>query len=159
TAHGTADQAVSVASFDVLRAELTARGRDVVAERIDGADHGFRKPDDPPGGRGLEDILAKAAAWFHDRQSPMTLAIRKDLERMQGTWQPVVNPGDGKSPTGLAANMLITIDGDTRTVRAGDLVYTQSRFRLDPLATPQAIDVLVQTGPMRGQTLRGIYEV
>jgi hypothetical protein len=33
----------------VLVAELRARGREVVIERIDGADRGFRKPHDPQG--------------------------------------------------------------------------------------------------------------
>jgi dipeptidyl aminopeptidase/acylaminoacyl peptidase len=64
-AHGTADKAVPVTSFDVLRAELTARGRDLTAERLEGLDHGFRKADEPPGSiDGFRDLLGRAVEWF-----------------------------------------------------------------------------------------------
>lgn len=65
-AHGTADQAVPIASADWLFAELTARGRDVRFERIEGADHGLRKPDepnDPAIPSGLERVLGLLLDW------------------------------------------------------------------------------------------------
>lgn len=40
-ATGTADEAVTVASFDVLCAHLLSKGREVVCDRVDGADHSF----------------------------------------------------------------------------------------------------------------------
>jgi hypothetical protein len=46
-AHGTSDSSVPVASTDWLFAELRARGRDARYERIEGGDHGLRRPDDP----------------------------------------------------------------------------------------------------------------
>src|SRR4029077_13636086 len=39
-AHGSLDQAVPVASFEVLRSELSGRGRDCTALRLEGRDHG-----------------------------------------------------------------------------------------------------------------------
>src|SRR5262249_13040044 len=44
-AQGTADTSVSVKTYDVLVAELKARGRDVTTECIEGGDHGFRTPE------------------------------------------------------------------------------------------------------------------
>jgi dienelactone hydrolase len=40
-AAGTRDAVIPVEAHDMLVAELRARGRDVTAERIEGADHGF----------------------------------------------------------------------------------------------------------------------
>lgn len=61
--HGTEDRAVPVVSFDVLRAELTARGRDVTAERMDGVDHGFLKQGQSPP-EGMRDVFGRALDWF-----------------------------------------------------------------------------------------------
>ena len=41
-AHGTNDAATPVTAFDLARAELAVRNRDVTTERLQGADHGFR---------------------------------------------------------------------------------------------------------------------
>jgi dipeptidyl aminopeptidase/acylaminoacyl peptidase len=62
-AHGTNDDKVPVASFDVLYAELLARGRDVSAERIEGADHGLRR-DGQSGAEGMRDVTGRVLAWF-----------------------------------------------------------------------------------------------
>ena len=64
-AHGSADTAVPVAAFDMLRAELTARGRAPKALRVEGADHGFNggglpKGDLPP----IADVFRQAVDWF-----------------------------------------------------------------------------------------------
>ena len=62
---GTADVSVSVKSFDVLVAELKSKGRDVTAERLEGADHGFNFPDASPGGPpGMRAVFAHVLKWF-----------------------------------------------------------------------------------------------
>ncbi len=64
-AQGTADKAVPVASFDVLHAELLAQGKDVTVDRIEGVDHGYFKPSEPPGPpAGMQTVFAQVLAWF-----------------------------------------------------------------------------------------------
>lgn len=64
-AQGTLDTAVPVSSFDVLYAELLARGKDVTAERVEGVDHGYYKPGEAAGPpTGLEKVLGHVTAWF-----------------------------------------------------------------------------------------------
>jgi dienelactone hydrolase len=64
-AQGTRDSAVPVSSFDVLHAELLARGKCVTAERIAGADHGYFKPGEESGPpAGLEKVLGNVVEWF-----------------------------------------------------------------------------------------------
>lgn len=65
-AHGTADTSVPVTSSDWLFAELRARGREVRYDRLEGADHGLRRPDeptDPQTPAGLELVLASVLDW------------------------------------------------------------------------------------------------
>jgi pimeloyl-ACP methyl ester carboxylesterase len=62
-AHGDKDGSVPVASFDVLRAELTAGGRDVTAERLDGADHGLNRAGES-GITGMNAVMANVLKWF-----------------------------------------------------------------------------------------------
>jgi pimeloyl-ACP methyl ester carboxylesterase len=62
-AHGTADTQQSIAGFDVLRAELAAKQRDAVFERIQGADHALDLPDQKlPAG--LEAVFGRVVDWF-----------------------------------------------------------------------------------------------
>ena len=65
-AHGTADSSVPVTSADWLFAELRARGREVHYERLEGADHGFRRPSDPTdpaAAPAIEGVLANVLDW------------------------------------------------------------------------------------------------
>jgi predicted esterase len=52
-AKGTMDQASPIASFDVVRSVLAARGKDIVAERIEGADHALKVTS----ASGIDDLL------------------------------------------------------------------------------------------------------
>jgi pimeloyl-ACP methyl ester carboxylesterase len=65
-AAGTLDPVIPVAAHDMLVAELRARGRDVTAERVEGADHGFRTEDMPKQGppAGMQALLGRVLRWF-----------------------------------------------------------------------------------------------
>jgi pimeloyl-ACP methyl ester carboxylesterase len=64
-AQGAADPSVSVKAYDVLEAELRARGRDVTAAKIEGADHGFNTPEMPKGRPdGMRTMFGRVLAWF-----------------------------------------------------------------------------------------------
>jgi erythromycin esterase len=176
-AQGTADASVSVTGFDTLRAELIARGRDVTAERLEGADHAFRKPGAAPphptlspGGRGkgeggnidgFRDVLGRAAGWFLEKSEPLAAEVRKELKRLEGNWEVVslVQDGDDKPLEGTLKGLSVVMTSDQRTLRAGPRVFTQGAYRIDPTARPRRIDVTITQGAQKGQVLEGIYEV
>jgi uncharacterized protein (TIGR03067 family) len=161
-AHGTLDRDVPVASFEVLRCELMARGRDLVALRLEGRDHSFRKPGDAPGDRsGLQDVFGRVIDWFEEKRSPVELTIRRDVGQMQGTWQAVLMNRDGESQPlqGAFANLQLIVKRDRRTIRSGETVFAEAYYRLNPAANPPTIDLVVTKGASRGQIVLGIYEI
>ncbi len=62
-AQGTADTQQAIAGFDVLRAELAAKQRDAVFERIEGADHALDLPNQKVP-EGLEAVFGRVENWF-----------------------------------------------------------------------------------------------
>jgi predicted esterase len=61
--HGTADEQSPIAGFDMLRAELAAKGRAAVFDRIDGADHSLTRRGESPGD-GLMAAFGRILDWF-----------------------------------------------------------------------------------------------
>jgi pimeloyl-ACP methyl ester carboxylesterase len=63
-AAGTRDEVIPVAAYDMLVAELRARGRDVTVERLEGADHGFLTEQMPRPPAGMQAVLGRVLHWF-----------------------------------------------------------------------------------------------
>ncbi|MEM7205544.1 MAG: alpha/beta hydrolase-fold protein [Planctomycetota bacterium] len=61
-AQGGADHAVAPMSFEVLRAQLLAWGKDVRARLVDGADHSFARD----GANGWREIMTDVRDWYLD---------------------------------------------------------------------------------------------
>lgn len=62
-AQGTADANGGVTGFDVLHASLLVRGKQVVARRVEGGDHGFGFADQP-NRDGWKEIFDEIRDWF-----------------------------------------------------------------------------------------------
>jgi erythromycin esterase len=161
-AQGTADSSVSVTGFDALRAELLARGRDVTAERPEGYDHGFRKPGAAPDSvDGFREVLGRASDWFLQKSEPLAAEVRKELKRLEGTWEVVslVQDGDEKPLEGTTKGLQAVFTEDERTLKVGATVFARGRHRIDPRTRPRWIDLTITEGSLRGQVLRGIYDL
>jgi pimeloyl-ACP methyl ester carboxylesterase len=61
--HGTADEWSSIAAFDVMRAELAAKQRKAVFERIEGANHSLTRANEKPED-GLMAAFGRVVDWF-----------------------------------------------------------------------------------------------
>ena len=62
-AQGTEDHNVAPVTFEILRAHLLAHGRDVTADRVTGADHGFSFPAEPKRD-GQSELFGRIRGWF-----------------------------------------------------------------------------------------------
>lgn len=61
--HGSADESNSIAGFDMMRAELAAKGRSAVFERLDGADHALNLPSQVSP-EGFVAVFGRLTRWF-----------------------------------------------------------------------------------------------
>jgi uncharacterized protein (TIGR03067 family) len=93
---------------------------------------------------------------------PMEELIKKDYERLTGTFQLVSGVIDGKEvPEDVRRQTKLVTTMDKFTVSAGGEAGTSGAgtFKIDPTKSPKTADSLQTEGPDKGKTLLGIYEI
>jgi uncharacterized protein (TIGR03067 family) len=95
-------------------------------------------------------------------------AGKKELEKLQGTWEQVASETNGEETSDKVIQWLnesVTISKDqfkqrfSRGAGALDVVEETGIIKLDPAADPKAIDFVYYTGKLGGKTRQGIYQV
>jgi uncharacterized protein (TIGR03067 family) len=83
-----------------------------------------------------------------------------DRQRLAGAWKAVSLESEGR-PQGKAAyvNTTMTFEGDAVSLAEQGYAPVVMRFKLDPAASPKSIDLILQDGPRKGETMAGIYEL
>jgi uncharacterized protein (TIGR03067 family) len=88
--------------------------------------------------------------------------IKKDYERLTGTFQLVSGVIDGKEvPEDVRRQTKLVTTMDKFTVSAGGEAGTSGAgtFKIDPTKSPKTADSLQTEGSDKGKTLLGIYEI
>jgi uncharacterized protein (TIGR03067 family) len=110
-------------------------------------------------------LLFSMIPWASGEDDPkMTKEdfIKQDYERLTGTFRLVSGTVDGKPvPEDARKNTVLVTDHDKFTVSTGDEAGTsgQGTFTIDPTKTPKTVDSLQGSGPDKGKTVLGIYEI
>jgi uncharacterized protein (TIGR03067 family) len=89
-------------------------------------------------------------------------APEDDLDKLQGTWSLVSAVRDGKDvPDDEVGRTTLVIKGHRFTFPEDTTVGTgpSGTFTIDPSRTPKAIDATPDSGPHKGETWLGIYEI
>lgn len=84
---------------------------------------------------------------------------KKDLDKLNGTWSVSELTYDGKVQN-LKFNFVFK--GGEGVVEGNDRVkneYARVRFKLDPDAKPNAVDITIIGGSQTDATMKGIYEI
>jgi uncharacterized protein (TIGR03067 family) len=90
-----------------------------------------------------------SAAWSADA---------KDDDAIEGTWLPSAAELGGKMfPDEVRKTIKLVIKDDKYTVTVGKQV-DQGTIKLNPSATPKAMDITGTEGPNKGKTILAIYE-
>ncbi len=98
------------------------------------------------------------AAFFAAQDSSLKELIRKDQERLQGTWKIIAAESKGeKVPTKELGELFLIFDGDTIQVQEDKKKQDRYSFRLNPERKPKEIDFSYTKGPKKGRTDRAIY--
>ena len=88
-------------------------------------------------------------------------ARASDQDTVQGTWKLVAGIRDGKPMTGADVDRKLTIQGNhyTLTAPAQPTPIDAGTFQLNESVSPKQVDLSVEEGPNKGQTMLGIYEI
>jgi uncharacterized protein (TIGR03067 family) len=101
-------------------------------------------------------ILALSVPILVDE--PGTDDARKDAAALKGSWSMVSLTLSGRELPDRQVSegkMVVEGDGITTTWAGRDSVAI---FKLDAAATPRAIDITFQDGPLKDRTVKGIYK-
>jgi uncharacterized protein (TIGR03067 family) len=88
--------------------------------------------------------------------------ITRDYQRLTGTFQLVSGVIDGKPVAeDIRKETKLVTDMNKFTVSAGGQAGTSGAgtFTIDPTKSPKTVDSLQATGPDKGKTVLGIYEI
>jgi uncharacterized protein (TIGR03067 family) len=84
---------------------------------------------------------------------------KKELKKLEGTWQVVSMEMDGqKQPEDEAKQFKVVIKGNKYSLKRGDDTVNQGTFTIDATKKPKTIDIKPSEGDNSGQTMLGIYE-
>lgn len=89
--------------------------------------------------------------------------VKKELDKLQGTWTPISLMFDGKEqPLDGKAGFHMVLKGDVATTGGNDEIkqeYAKATFKLNPAAKPREIDILIGDGTQKDTKMPAIYEV
>ena len=102
--------------------------------------------------------LGVLAALLAAQNTDLKELIRKDKERLQGTWQIIAAESKGeKVPAKDLGELFLIFDGDSIQVQEDKKKQDRYTFRLNPERKPKQIDFSYTKGPKKGRTDRAIY--
>lgn len=93
--------------------------------------------------------------------SSVAAADDKELAKFDGTWVGVSGIMDGTplEPEVCRQYVDVVKGGKVVTTYKGKEVATTATYQLiNPGKTPSQIDAIIESGPLKGQTLKGIYK-
>jgi uncharacterized protein (TIGR03067 family) len=90
----------------------------------------------------------------------VTSAAEKGAESLEGTWQLASGEADGKAlPAKDLKDGKLVLRGDAYTVTLAGKAAVMGTQKLDRTKDPRTIDITDESGPNKGKTCLGIYEL
>src|SRR6516162_4130124 len=100
-------------------------------------------------------LLPLGSAWSQDD------AVKKEREKLQGTWQVVSSEEDGRAMADvIVQNLKIVIKGDQINLSGVEELVNQFgkiTMKVDPGTMPKTIDFKIVAGTEKDKTFEGIY--
>lgn len=107
-------------------------------------------------------VVSWASGNDDDKKMTKEELIRQDFERLTGTFRLASGMVDGKPvPEDVRKKTVLVTDHNKFTVSTGEEAGTSAEgtFTIDPTKTPKTADSLQGSGPDKGKTVLGIYEI
>jgi uncharacterized protein (TIGR03067 family) len=111
----------------------------------------------------LKLLVVFAAALLVAADDKPNEEVKKDLAKLQGTWETVSLNYNGKDfPTEGKGRFRFVFKGDKATVTGNKAIqkeYAKISFKLDPSTMPRIVDLTVSDGSQLNAVMEGIYEI
>ncbi len=79
-------------------------------------------------------------------------------KQLEGRWDAVSFIRDGKDERQTPGKILLTIRGNVMTLKVGEETW-KATIKADTGRKPHTLDISYESGPDKGKTIRGVYEV
>src|SRR5262245_59475120 len=87
-------------------------------------------------------------------------AVKKTLQRWQGTWRPVSAMDNGVAiPADKLKDQSFFVGADTFLIRQGQVALQAGNLHIDPTVSPPTVNANVKQGQKKDSTLLGIYSL
>ncbi len=112
-----------------------------------------------------ENVWVDAEAAKNDPVNRNDGPAKEDLKALQGTWLTMKLVTDGKVEVDLkeppieGTISVLTYTGHKWVLKLGDQELASGTSKWDPSQTPKHIDLTHESGPLKGQTVLGIYKL
>ncbi len=104
-------------------------------------------------------VLGAAWLWMSAIAGAQESVASEAQEKLQGIWYNVSAESDGKQQTGEDKSNLHIITGDRVITEIDGSVYQESAFTLEPGEKFGEITFYMNSGPDKGKTWVGIYQL
>lgn len=112
-----------------------------------------------------QNVRIDAEAAKHDPVNSKDGAAEEDLKTLQGMWITMRLVSDGKveidlkEPPKEGPVSTLTYNGHKWVLKVGDQEFASGTSKFDPSKSPKHIDLFHESGPLKGQTVLGIYKL
>lgn len=106
----------------------------------------------------MRQVLLVLAAGFLVAADKPQAPSGNDLDKLQGAWTLVVLEVNGEKQPPEKIKRILVYAGHNWRVKVGD-DELEGSSKFDASKTPKAIDITYNTGPNKGKTYLGIYEI
>jgi uncharacterized protein (TIGR03067 family) len=84
---------------------------------------------------------------------------KEGWKALNGTWEVVSAVADGKKQPPPKEKATVTNKDGKYTLKVGDTMVGGGTVKIDPSASPATVDITPSSGPDKGKSVLGIYEV
>jgi uncharacterized protein (TIGR03067 family) len=109
----------------------------------------------------VQGLLTIAAVGLMIGAAPAGDEVKKEKEKLQGSWKVVTFEKGGKSAEDNQDHRVV-ISGDELSIKRGDQTFIKGKLKIDPTKKPRHFDVEITEdaeNKFTGKTAQGIYQL
>ena len=156
---------IAIAVVTQTQGTFTTPSGEVVKEHQNRLSYVFTKTGDDWRIAHGQNVRIDAEAAQHDPVNKKDGPAEEDVKALQGTWMTMKLVTDGKveidlkEPAKVGPVSTLTYNSHKWVLKLGDQELASGTSKFDPSKSPKQIDLIHESGPLKGETVLGIYKL